>query len=291
MLWNEKYWDNFDNIYGTPRFIGLKPIQREKWQITDDRVSIPRALVNMRSPLYSRHTKPSDIGSVLARQEEILNHFFNIAFAIASDDVISRLLCKPLDIQDPGPFTSIESDLSKRYGWGTSENVTQPDSFFTTSKSLLAVELKLKSPSWPEQIAKYAALMRWEEEKNGSRENLGLLFVIPKPALSDHWKKLGLKGPIIDEGFFARLDRTKLPDRIKKLFDREPAEIMSVLNRMSVDAISWTWLRDEIQKIEAEVTGGRNQTLERLLTGLRDQIERHQYTEIHPGDDHGKATS
>jgi hypothetical protein len=37
MLWNEKYWDNFDNIYGTPRFIGLKPIQREKWQITDDR--------------------------------------------------------------------------------------------------------------------------------------------------------------------------------------------------------------------------------------------------------------
>ena len=127
--------------------------------------------------------------------------------------------------------------------------------------------------------------MRWEEEKNGSRENLGLLFVIPKPALSDHWKKLGLKGPIIDEGFFARLDQTKLPDRVKKLFDREPAEIKSVLNRMSVDAISWTWLRDEIQKIEAEVTGGRNQTLERLLTGLRDQIERHQYTGIHPGGD------
>ena len=40
--------------------------------------------------------------------------------------------------------------------------------------SLVAVELKLVSFSWPEQIAKYVALMQWEQQKTGPRDNLGL---------------------------------------------------------------------------------------------------------------------
>jgi hypothetical protein len=35
----------------------------------------------------------------------------------------------------------------------------------------------------PEQIAKYLALMVWEEQISVKRENLGLLFIVPDRAL------------------------------------------------------------------------------------------------------------
>jgi hypothetical protein len=165
--WNEKYWDMIDNIYGTPRFLGFKPIRREEWKIAGDLISIPRAGVNIRSPLYSRKIKPADIRDFLSGQEEILNHFFNIAFSIADDDVISRLFCRPFGIDDAGPFASRGREIWSLYGWGQGENVTQLDSFFVTNKSLIGIELKLNSTSWPEQVAKYAAVMRWEEKKSG----------------------------------------------------------------------------------------------------------------------------
>jgi hypothetical protein len=56
--------------------------------------------------VYVRTRKHQDILEYLSFQEEVLNHVFNVAFAIAGDAVVSRLLCEPLGIDDQGPFTS-----------------------------------------------------------------------------------------------------------------------------------------------------------------------------------------
>ena len=65
--------------------------------------------------------------------------------------------------------------------------MTQQDGFFVSRKSLIGVELKLGSASSPEQIAKYMALMEWEEQLTGRRDQLGLLFVVADTAVKKHW--------------------------------------------------------------------------------------------------------
>lgn len=280
MLWNEKVWDLFENCYWTPRYVGLKSIPKRYWAIQEDRISIPKELVNADGLLYTRRTKAALIREELSCQEEILNHFFNIAFAICSDDVISRLLFRPLSISDRGPFVSLGREIASRYGWPSGENVTQQDGLFLSERSLIGVELKLGSTSWPEQVAKYLALMVLEEGISGRKENLGLLFIVPESALKNHWRKIGLQSSAIDLRFLEKLDKTKLPTRIKKLFDEKAEHVAAVLSRVNLSAVSWLELRDEIVRVEAENSEPKDQTLLRLLAGLRAQIEAHQGTGV-----------
>jgi hypothetical protein len=265
----------------TPRYLGLKSIARDKWRIDGDWVSIPKALIaNVSGPLYSRSRKFGETRAYLNGQEEILNHIFDLVFSIAGDAVVSRLLCRPLGIADSGPFESIGREIGSRYGWGADENVTQQDGFFVTPTSLVGVELKLGSRSWPEQIAKYLALMIWEQGVTGSRSNLGLLFIVPEPALADHWASVGLGGPNIDGEFANRLDRAKLPKAIQTLFAQNPGKVEEALNKLRVTAISWSSLRDEISAIAENLDDAEagDQTLKRLLVGFLAQIDSHDDT-------------
>jgi hypothetical protein len=283
MAWNDKYWDIISNLYWTPRYLGLKSIARDKWEIEGDRVSIPKALIaNTSGPLYSRSRSFGETRAYLNGQEEILNQMFNLVFSIAGDQVVSRLLCKPLGISDPGPFQSLGREIGLRYGWRKSENVTQQDGFFVTPSSLIAVELKLESTSWPEQITKYVALMIWEEAYSRPRANLGLLFIVPEAALSAHWANVGLDGPKIDARFADRLDRLRLPKKIQTLFEANSAEVHSVLTRLHLAAVSWNQLRTGIAAIETELNPQNvgDQTLLRLLAGFRDQLEHHDKTGV-----------
>jgi hypothetical protein len=283
MAWNDKYWDIISNLYWTPRYLGLKSIAKDKWRVDGDWVSIPRASVaNASGPLYSRSRKFSETRAYLNGQEEILNHIFNLVFSIAGDEVVSRLLCRPLEIADLGPFESIGREIGSRYGWRESENVTQQDGFFVSPSSLIGVELKLGSTSWPEQIAKYVALMIWEEALSHDRENLGLLFIIPEAALSEHWTNVGLNGPDINEEFAGRLDPSKLPKKIQALFGANPDRVRSLLRRLRLSVVSWSQLWTGICAIESELDPRHSgdQTLSRLLAGLRDQIERHDKTGV-----------
>lgn len=288
MPWNDKYWDMIGNIYWTPRFLGLKSISQKSWQVGKEVISIPRDYVEGSSgPLYIRARKLADLRAYLNGQEEVLNHFFNLAFSIMPDAMIRRLLCRPLSIEDNGPFESLGRDLALRYGWKRSENVTQPDGFFLTAKSLIAVELKLTSTSWPEQLAKYLALMLWEERESGPRSDLGLLFIIPEAAIAAHWSTLGLKSAELDPQFIERLDPNKLPRRIAELFRDNPGEMRSISKRLRMNVVSWSSLAEELQTIEQGLDPSSigEQTLVRLLSGFRQQIQSHCGAGIAGADD------
>lgn len=283
MPWNDKYWDMIGNIYWTPRFLGLKSIPQKTWRMGEEVISIPRDCVeNSNGPLYTRARKLSDLRIYLNGQEEVLNHFFNLAFSILPDAIIARLLCRPLTIEDDGPFDSLGRDLALRYGWKPSENVTQPDGFFLTAQSLIAVELKLTSRSWPEQLAKYLALMLWEERESGLRSDLGLLFIVPEAALAAHWTTLGLKDAELVPQFIERLNTAKLPRRITELFKGNPVEMQRIAERLRMNVVSWSWLAQELWTIEQALdpSSAGNQTLLRLLTGFRKQIESHDGTGV-----------
>jgi hypothetical protein len=245
--------------------------------------------------LYERSLKSGPFLKFLSGQEKILNFFFNIAFAIAPDDVVSRLLCTPLEIRhdgaNDGPFETFGArELAARFKWGEA-NVTQPDGFFTTKKSVVAVELKLDSPSSLEQIVKYIALMRWEQNETGQRDNLGLLFILPERSIEPNWSKVGLNDPSgsgvrrCPPDFFYKLNRVNSKGRVRELFKEQSKEIRRDIERLHLAAVSWTWLRDEISKIESELDpeARGDQTLKRLLAGLRAQVEAHGNTGIVKG--------
>ena len=281
--WNETYWDIINNLYWTPRYLGLKSIPRKKWEIIGDRVSVALSdIANQAGPLYSRSRKYTGNHEYLFLQEEILNHFFDLTFAIAGDALIVTLLCAPLGIDDRGPFLSPGREIWKRYNWGPNENVTQPDGYFVSRNSAVGVELKLASSSWPEQIAKYAALMVWEEMRSSKLAHLGLLFIVPENSLDRHWSKVGLVGPVVAADFLTKLDQQKLPAKINQLFEEQKGHIESVLERLKLKVVTWTEFRAEIAKIQTELDCVRpgDQTLNRLLAGLCAQIDAHEGTGI-----------
>ena len=120
MAWNDKYWDIISNLYWTPRYLGLRSIGRNKWRVDGDWVSLPKDLVtNNSGPLYVRARKFGELKTYLEGQEEILNHLFNLVFSVAGDEVLSRLLCRPLEISDTGPFLSLGREIGKRYGFNS----------------------------------------------------------------------------------------------------------------------------------------------------------------------------
>jgi hypothetical protein len=117
MTWDEKCWGIFSNIYWTTRFIGMRgsKVTPELAQLlTEHNIALPKR----GGQIYVREDSESELSKKLVGQEEILNHFFNITFDIACDDVISRLLCQPLGIADKGPFASLSRGFQSRYGWG-----------------------------------------------------------------------------------------------------------------------------------------------------------------------------
>jgi hypothetical protein len=285
MAWNEKYWDIHDQLYWSPRYLGLKSISKKKCVESDALISVPRELVNPGGPLYTRVCKAGELREYLHTQEEILNQIFNITFAIAPDALVREALVEAMGFNDQGSFESLGREVATRYGWGESENVVQHDGLFVSETTALGVELKLLSPSSPDQIAKYAALLTWEELHSGRKSQLGLLFVMPEQALrKPWWKKCRLEGPTIDEGFFEVARTLKLPKKVATLFTEEPEAVRSVLDRMVLAGISWRELHGSLCAIQDRLDPMQagEQTLHRLIAGFRAQLEAHRHTEVGP---------
>jgi len=282
MAWDTKYWDILDQLYWWPRYSGLRSISQMHWERSNGRISVPEEMVNQLGPLYSRERKADELREYLLGSEEILNHLFDLTFAIAPDAVIRELFLTPFGFEDDGNFESIGRETAARYGWGKSENITQHDGLFISDRTAVAVELKLSSASWPEQIAKYVAILAWEELALGRKNDLGLLFIVPQKATAGHWKKCGLDGPVIDTGWLNRRWSKGLPKSIERLFDQEPEAVNSVIDRLQLQAISWSDLYVKLDRILGSLVqkDPGQQTLYRLIKGFLSQLQKHRETGI-----------
>jgi len=265
MAWNDKVWDLITNIYWTPRFIGLKsknePGSTRSW---------------------TRNLRADSLRKYLETQEEVLNHFFNITFAIAPYDVLSTILCSQFTFKDTGRFESYGQEFSC---WRETENVTQPDGLFVSEYSIVATELKLNASSSVEQLAKYAGLMSCLE-KHSQQKNLGLLYIVPERSTAALWKQIGFLQPE-QRGQAApcHLSRKcadrfldKVPSKIRQTFEKKGLDLESALRRVEVAVVTWTWLRDKALEVEQERE--TDKTLQRLLQGFAAQIEAHRPTGI-----------
>ena len=279
MGWTLKYWDVLNHLYWNPLYLGLKSIDWKKFPRDGDSVRLPVSALNKNGPIYFRKINSRELNLSLSAMEEMLNHIFNLTFAIAPDYVVSRLFFKPLGFSDSGPFESV-GRARERFEWR--ENIAQPDGFFVSDKAALAIELKLKSPPNADQLLKYLALLVCEERLSQSRKNLGLLYIAPPQNEARFWEKCGLNGPSIDSGFLARHQPTIKSKPIAKMLKDRPDEFRSVAERVRLHLMTWPELDASIRKILAELNEAKveHQTLDRLLGGFLHQLQRHSHTGI-----------
>ncbi|MBN8553664.1 MAG: hypothetical protein J0L52_12310 [Caulobacterales bacterium] len=282
MTWRSKYWDIIDQLYWWPRYLGLTSINQRHWRIEGERLSIPLSMVNRSGPLYTRGMRSSELIQDLHGKEEILNHVFDLTFAIAPDVMIEACFAEPLGFRDAGPFESIGREVQNRYRWGAETNVTQQDGFFVSERSAIGVELKLGSSSWPGQVAKYAALLAWEELQSGRKSQLGLVFIAPESARATHWRKCGLEGDKIDASFLDQTWTRPLPGQIQQLFADERERVADVLDRLQLAFVSWEAFRDRLTRYREPLdrTQPGDQALGKLIDGFVAQLNAHRSTGI-----------
>ncbi|MGE0659882.1 MAG: hypothetical protein AB7F36_09270 [Reyranellaceae bacterium] len=269
MSWDMKCWDLFYKFYWSLPHIGMKADRPTESGIND---GVKR---------YVRSHSIDQTSERLNGDEDILNFFLDIFLSIAPDRIIHRLLVSHLISDDGGPFRSLGfRECASRYKWGHA-NVTQPDGFIVSEKSLICVEIKLNAPTSRDQVLKYAGMCLLEESLSGPRQNIGLIYVVPPKRAPAIIQTIGGRPGQIG-GYWIDVSTSQLKGFARKLHTERSEEFRSVLDRMTITVVSWQdvyqGLKDEIATLDP--LSPQDQTLYRLLNGFMNQLQRHKNTGI-----------
>lgn len=277
MVWHNKYWDALDNLYWTPKHLGLKSIPKSKWGDDPATIQFPRQWVKNGGTIYTRAGTYASNAERMKALEETLNHIFDITFGIVADTIVAKLLHEPAGIcDDRGPFERLGREVSERFGWDGA-NVTQHDGFFVSPKSVLAVELKLGSKTSPSQLAKYIAMIRMEERRTGTRLAVALLYVTPQDA-SDVLKQAGAdQDGELPVDFVDQLNPEKLNPTLKQIYREDIDGVRGVASRLRLAHLTWSELLMRCEAIIQTLSSRRagDQTLGRLLDGFVVAVREH----------------
>jgi hypothetical protein len=284
MAWNQNYWDMIHSLYWSPEMIGLEPLKVTPDLNNPSHMSVPKTSLSNGS-LRRRAKKDYEVREALHGDERTLNAFFDIMFAIAPDRIIEQWFCGPLGISDNSQFRSFGLlELTERYNLGN-KNVTQPDGFFVSERSIICVEIKLTAISSVKQILKYASLIALEERRSHRRKNIGLLYVAPEQRAEKLWKSLGLTGASLDQNILASTDTQAFNNSIRTIIESDREHFEEILGRLKLAVISWSELyqRATNEKDSLDQQDSAQQTLYRLLDGFIAQLRAHRDTGLNPG--------
>ena len=277
MGWDTRYWDIANRFFWTPKYLGLRSLKHER--LEREGRCCPRTSIG---PIYAREKTFQETRSKLLQTEEALNDIFNVAFAIAPDAAISDFFFKPIGIVDDGPFNSLGDEAPSNL-WGE-KNVTRPDGLFSSSRSLLAVELKLSAKSSIGQLVKYLFLLFCLTKQDTAKRQLGILFVVPQRRLPTFWDEVGLACPFLDESFFEKLQVKPRTGAIRYIVENHLEDIRATAIGLKLAVVSWTEFRDAISTVVQHLRQNDpgQQTLLRLLSGFRDALDQHVGTGLAP---------
>lgn len=279
MPWNQRYWDNLNQFYWTPKYVGMASIPEDELTRADGMISLPNHFLPPGERLYRRTEGYDELHKRLHNNEEILNQVFDLAVGIAPDSLLGTLFLEPLGFSTSQELMQIGREIRARYGWPDNDNSIQQDGFFVSADTAVAIEIKLRAKSDPDQLLKYAALIAWEERLYGRRDQIGLLFIVPRKDIPKHWQHCGLTTNSISAAFADR-PRDELPKLARELIDIDRSALESVLDRLQLQVISWQDLRDRLLVVQAGLdrTHAGDATLFRLIEGFLNQLGVHCWT-------------
>ena len=270
--WVGRYWDVLDHLYWWPGYVGLKSIPQKHWRRDGDRISIPAEMHNPSGPLYYRVRNADTHKDYMLRQEEPLNHLFNLAFSLIPDEVVSEIASASTGLAPLPPLRPIGREAWARYGWGSTANVMQHDVLLIGGSAALALELKFNAGTSLDQIAKYLFLMLEEERLTGSCELPALVYIVPDGRDEGLRSKLqsamqGNPEAILDAAKNAHVASALNADRQSAL---------QMLKRMRCLVITWHRLSAALRGHSAGLgPSAGDRTLRAVLEGLACAIEDH----------------
>lgn len=276
MVWHTKYWDAVDQLYWTPRHLGLTSIPKSQWGDDPTLIQLPRHRIQNGGTIYTRSGTYRSNAARMRLLEETLNHIFDITFAIAPDEAVSQLLHEPAGVVDRGPYDRVGREIAARLGLEDG-NVTQQDGFFVSPASILGVELKLGSATRPDQVLKYLALALLEERQSGRRDSVALLFITPHDASGIFRQAGALSNGRLPTGFIDQFAHAKLNKTLRRLRSESKNELDDLAVRMRLAHTTWAELIERCNELVSSLDRQRagDETLARLLAGFSEAVTEH----------------
>lgn len=271
MAWNKKVLDSLEQLYWSPKKLGLQSVRCTAASDTPG-FAIPEGM-SLNSPwVYTRRTSFAEWRAGICRDEELLNQVIEIALGIAPSSFIAQAFFAPLGIETEGQIEVVGREVLSRHAALAPQQYTQHDGFYVARDAIVGMEMKLEASTQIEQFLKYCTQIALEEITNGRKPQVGLLYLVPAASVARTRRDLSLDAPEVHARIWD--DPLSFTDksRLKNLLKRHGAEIRSVGNRIKVSIITWDDFMRTLLITRASARAEKKETLEKLMDGLIDQI-------------------
>ena len=271
MAWNKKVFDSWEQLYSSPRKLGLHSV---KCTLNSDGSGyvIPSENVSKNPRFYTRPSTSAEWRAGLNRDEELLNQVIEIGLGIAPETFLSKAFFEPFAIETNGPIEVIGREVGERHLELAPDQYTQHDGFYVAPDAIVAMEMKLSARTSMEQLLKYCTQIALEEILNGRKANVALLYIVPEKSVSRTRKDLSLDDPAEHarawEKIFSETDKS----RLKKLLEAHGPEVRDVHERLHLKIATWDGFLSIIAETRDAAIENKDQTLSNLMTGLIAQI-------------------
>ncbi|MDF1718697.1 MAG: hypothetical protein P1U75_18820 [Antarcticimicrobium sp.] len=275
MSWTNKYWDAVEQLYWTPKYLGLKSISKKYWEVSGDRVSVPKEMTNPNGPLYRRVTTGKEFSKLVRHHEETFNHIFELTFGILDGEIINQIFCQLLRESHQDRLKGYGRELGLEFGFPKLYDISQPDSFFVGNNWTIAVELKFDAKTSMDQLAKYLLALTLEREQNSGRKPVHLVYIAPEPEklLKDAFP---FETANVGSHQLARILAESKQSVVAPLLEME-ATASSVLDDLAISAVSWRELDQVLHDLAMGFSRNNPEarTVNNLLLGLLEEIRLH----------------
>lgn len=272
MGWNDKLFDNLDQIYWTPKMIGLSTV-RAALSPDGQHYLVPKELLSGGRSLYRRGSTGAVWKSGLSGSEELLNQLLEVALAIAPGRFLEEAFFAPLGISPVGCIRTIGREVLARHARYSANQFTQHDGFYISENSTVMMEMKLGARTSVEQYLKYVMLTALEEMTHGPRPHAGLVYLVPQSAVAGVRKDLYLDDPEARAAILSDPQAHTKKARLRDLLGRYPEAFRSVARRMGVAITTWDAFYDLAVRYRDDARATGNETLENLMQGIIAQLE------------------
>ncbi|WP_303550584.1 hypothetical protein [Shimia thalassica] len=271
MAWNDKVLDNLEQLYWSPKKLGLQSV---KFAPTEDRSGfvVPRDSVVDGARLYTRSSSFLEWRAAIHRDEELLNQMIEIALGIAPTAFIARAFFAPLGIETAGPIEVIGREVGARHAALAPQQYTQHDGFYVAPDAIVGMEMKLGARTSIEQFLKYCTQIALEEITHGRKKHVGLIYLVPEKLVASTRRDLALDDPSVREQVWedplAHTDKS----RLRTLLRYHGTKIRDVGERLRLDIITWDTFLETLLETREVARLSEDETLGNLMDGLIAQV-------------------